>query len=195
MNGLVFTINGSKFTPIVHRGTYFIKYPCSSKSACFPVITTLTPGSYLLETWGAQGSTMSIYPGGKGGYSKGILRINDRVKAYLYVGAEGTATETTGVMTSLSFNGGGIGKCSTNYPITSGGGGTDIRLMRDSFYNRVIVAGGGGGSSKAYETCIGGVGGGVIGGEGTLCSSSAIKGIPWSQIKNESDQYNLYGTF
>ena len=43
-------------------------------------------------------------------------------------------------MTDFSFNGGGIGKGGGTYEATSGGGGTDIRLIKDSLYNRVIVA-------------------------------------------------------
>ncbi|MBR4986567.1 MAG: hypothetical protein IKY83_12620, partial [Proteobacteria bacterium] len=54
-----------------------------------------------------------------------------------------------------------------------GGGGTDIRLLKDDLYNRVIVAGGGGGGALCYYSTVasykgnGGYGGGVTGGSAT----------------------------
>ena len=135
----------------------------------------------MLEVWGAQGGSFEGYPGGKGGYSRGFLTIKSTVKAYLFIGAEGTRTTRTGMSTNFSFNGGGIGKASQNNPVSSGGGGTDVRIGSESIFNRVIVAGGGGGSSLGYSKCIGGAGGGENGIIGALCHISASAGNPGTQ--------------
>ena len=148
---------------------------------------TLSPGTYVLEAWGAQGkdqtetyydsddeddegTTFNCY-GGKGGYSKGTLTLTENTVAYIYPGGQGSLDNqvTSGSNTYYSggFNGGGSGVSM----YTPGGGGSDIRLGTDSFYARVIVAGGGGGcgltyNSKWYYTGNGGAGGGTSGGDG-----------------------------
>lgn len=137
---------------------------------------TLPKGQYKLECWGAQGGTAyGTAIGGYGGYSKGILTLDDITILYLYSGGQGAAG-----FGSLSggFNGGGNAyvmeqsSAFSEYQNYSGagGGGTDIRIGQDSLYARVIVAGGGGGSysypdGKWYSN--GGVGGGTQGGTGT----------------------------
>lgn len=111
---------------------------------------TLYPGKYQLECWGAQGGSYSSYTGGAGGYSTGVLDLltSTPIQAFIYVGGT-TATVYGG------FNGGGNGYSSG----MGGGGGSDIRLLSDSLYSRVIVAGGGGGAMYAN----GGRGGGLNG--------------------------------
>ena len=146
---------------------------------------TLSPGTYLLETWGAEGNgnvetceaenddgetiEENIYnAGGKGGYSKGTLRLTSETMAYVYVGGSGKNTEKyTDYNNSYytgGFNGGG------GADSMAGGGASDIRLGADSLYARVIVAGGGGGGA-APPICLrvgttGGSGGGLSGNEG-----------------------------
>lgn len=123
---------------------------------------TLPKGKFLLECWGAQGSNT----GGFGGYSHGILELTEETPLFLYVGGC-PPTDYSG-----GFNGGGKG-CYREYDddwtyAYGGGGGTDIRLLQDSLYARVIVAGGGAGKSShgnAITTiCYGGglTGGGAI---------------------------------
>ena len=109
---------------------------------------TLSPGTYLLETWGAEGAAgKSRYKengnykylyteGGRGGYSKGTLTLTNTNITYIYVGGQ------------TGFNGGGI---SDDSMYGSGGGASDIRLGTDSLYARVIVAGGGGGGYAETE--------------------------------------------
>ena len=161
--------------PTTANGTYYVHVKdaagkTSSKSfsmACAASITrnfdytgavqnytTVCRGKHTLTVWGAQGGNT----GGKGGYSTGVVNLNENMKLYIYVGGQGS----TG-----GFNGGGS-PASTNGG--DGGGASDIRIGTDSLYARVIVAGGGGG--KGQDSCAaGGVGGGTTGG-GSASQSS-----------------------
>ena len=151
---------------------------------------TLYPGTYLLETWGAQGGdttdsyekcyddddcetfTSSSY-GGKGGYSKGTLLLHEEVSAHIYVGGKGDhetlihpSQGSSDAYYKGGFNGGGNSGMIYGGP---GGGASDVRIGTDSLYARVIVAGGGGGSFKYYARTQqygrdGAIGGGITGG-------------------------------
>lgn len=116
---------------------------------------TLSPGKYLLECWGAQGNGRDITGnsnsgiGCKGGYSRGIVELEEETKIYVYVGGQGSYTFSVGSCTQGSFNGGGNACCDADHdPGHSGGGGTDIRFVTDSLNSRIIVAGGGGGGGE-----------------------------------------------
>ena len=117
--------------------------------------TTLTPGTYKLECWGAQGGNGSDSPNtnGKGGYSVGTLTLNQTLNIFIYAGGAGIAAPTTSgwTVTNGGFNGGGWTR-SYSKSVGSGGGGSDIRIGQDSLYARVIVAGGGGGSGNGRGT-------------------------------------------
>lgn len=118
--------------------------------------TTMCRGKYTLTVWGAQGGNT----GGNGGYSTGVVNLNENMNLYIYVGGQGSKGSTGG------FNGGGT----TGSGGGSGGGASDIRIGTDSLAARVIVAGGGGG--KGQDSCAaGGVGGGTTGG-GSASQSS-----------------------
>lgn len=149
---------------------------------------TLTPGTYKLECWGAQGGTYSGYIGGYGGYSKGTITLTKTTTVYVSVGGAGSSSST-----AAGFNGGGTGISSGR----GGGGATDVRIGQNSLYSRVIVAGGGGGAgvtSANANPC--GCGGGEYGGDGyyndttgsytigqNRCGGSASQtagGITWS---------------
>lgn len=127
---------------------------------------TLPKGQYQLECWGAQGgngTNNTSQPGGKGGYSKGIITLNKKTNLYLYTGGQGlngTTYNSNGATTTGGFNGGGSTTSINNRG--SGGGGTDIRIAVDSLYARVLVAGGGSGSS-GYTSLAGFAGGGISG--------------------------------
>ena len=127
---------------------------------------TLGKGTHTLEVWGAQGGSYSTYLGGKGGYSKGTLTLNEDTTAYVYVGGQPATVSTNRTAVPGGFNGGGNGYnrwYSSTYTYGQGGGGaSDIRLGTDSLYARVIVAGGGGGSASADGTSM--YGGGTTGG-------------------------------
>lgn len=127
---------------------------------------TLPKGQYQLECWGAQGgngTNNTSQPGGKGGYSKGIITLNKKTNLYLYTGGQGlngTTYNSNGATTAGGFNGGGSATSVNSRG--SGGGGTDIRIAVDSLYARVLVAGGGSGSS-GYTSLAGFAGGGISG--------------------------------
>lgn len=135
-------------------------YSGSMKSVILP------KGQYQLECWGAQGgngTNNTSQPGGKGGYSKGIITLNKKTNLYLYTGGQGlngTTYNSNGATTAGGFNGGGSVTSINNRG--SGGGGTDIRIAVDSLYARVLVAGGGSGSS-GYTSLAGFAGGGISG--------------------------------
>lgn len=128
---------------------------------------TLTPGTYKLECWGAQGgnsnqSNGTYGNGGKGGYSTGILNVSTNTTIYITVGGQGQ-NGILNTRTAAGFNGGGTGISSGR----GGGGATDVRIGQNSLYSRVIVAGGGGGAgvtSANANPC--GCGGGEYGGDG-----------------------------
>ena len=100
-------------------------------------------GKYLVELWGAQGGSN----GGKGAYTKGLLRLEADEKVYVYVGQQPTAA--TG-----GWNGGGSSSTGNG-----GGGATDVRLKTGasktetdnsaSLASRIMVAGGGGAGNYA----------------------------------------------
>lgn len=120
--------------------------------------TTLTPGRYKLECWGAQGGSYNSYIGGYGGYSKGTITLTKTTTVYVSVGGAGSSSST-----AAGFNGGGTGISSGR----GGGGATDVRIGQNSLHSRVIVAGGGGGAgvtSANANPC--GCGGGEYGGDG-----------------------------
>ncbi|MBQ6726353.1 MAG: hypothetical protein IJQ89_07220, partial [Bacteroidales bacterium] len=122
--------------------------------------------SVIMQVWGAQGGTRSGYTeGGRGGYSEGKMPVTRGDVLNVYVGGQGSS----GASVPGGFNGGGLGISTNSRVMTSGGGGSDIRVNSTSLYARVIVAGGGGGG---YETGNSGngstaaYGGGLTGGNG-----------------------------
>ena len=191
MNSLTFLFKGETFNPTIFRSTYILDYPCATHKECYPIESNLPPAYYLLEVWGAQGGSSGDFYGGRGGYSRGILKLFTTTKAFFYIGAEGTRTKGSNKLTDYSFNGGGKGSGdqASKYFATSGGGGTDIRLNDDSLYNRVIVAGGGGGSTDAWDGCYGGDGGGNEGTKGKICfmGSAGNQGTQTEPGKTKKD--------
>lgn len=136
---------------------------------------TLTPGTYKLECWGAQGGNCYWSgverPGSLGGYSSGILKITSKTNLFCYVGGAGER-RTIVSMGGGGFNGGGHAySYASSNPSGAGGGGSDIRIGTDSLYARVIVAGGGGGAGYDNSGNYG-YGGGTVGGTQTVNSNS-----------------------
>lgn len=138
--------------------------------------------SFKMEVWGAQGGGRQINgrggDGGKGGYSVGTLNSSSGITSiYVYVGGMGSCSPDDGGIANGGWNGGGTSWASPrtiiglNSPAAGGGGGTDIRVNGNTFYNRIIVAGGGGGGGEDIgdgTDIFGGVhgyGGGLEGGE------------------------------
>jgi hypothetical protein len=149
-------------TVIVVQSTYNYAYTGSVQSV------TLQPGTYTLETWGANGGGgASYYPtaiGGTGGYSKGTINLTQATTMYILVGGRGTnygGGDHYGQ--SGGYNGGGSNYVCYSNGLGSGGGASDIRVLANNLYNRIIVAGGGGGAGNGST---GGHGGGSTGGSG-----------------------------
>lgn len=117
----------------------------------------LVSGEYIFEVWGAQGGNYGTYQGGKGGYSKGTLTIEEDTKVYIYVGSQPASNTNKRVKVLGGYNGGGDGfnrDWQSTYTYgQGGGGGTDIRIDTNNdnvgtLFERVIVAGGGSGCNN-----------------------------------------------
>lgn len=161
---------------------------------------TLTPGTYKLECWGAQGGNCYWSgverPGSLGGYSSGILKITSKTNLFCYVGGAGER-RTTVSMGGGGFNGGGHAYSYTSSnPSGAGGGGSDIRIGTDSLYSRVIVAGGGGGAGYDNSGNYG-YGGGTVGGTQTVNSNSERQANGGSQTNGGINKsgYTTSGAF
>jgi hypothetical protein len=112
--------------------------------------------SVKIKAWGAQGGANWINNVNYGGYSYGELTVTPGETLYVYVG--GQPTNITG-----GYNGGGNGEGAGQ----GGGGASDVRQGGTSYNERVIVAGGGGGAGYWSSIhVVGGIGGGLIGGNG-----------------------------
>lgn len=119
--------------------------------------TAPVSGYYKMECWGASGGN-SIY-GGTGAYTSGKIYMESGETVYVYVGEAGVRDKGN----YYTYNGGGA--ITNNYPDKnngSGGGATDIRLVKDttssngwsdfdSLKSRIMVAGGGGGGVAFVE--------------------------------------------
>ncbi len=131
----------------------------------------LAPGKHTIECWGASGGQRSgntTSSACRGGYSKGVLTLGTQTRAFVYAGGEGLGTST---FCAGGFNGGGQGQSTQGRITTSGGGASDVRLLSDSLYTRVIVAGGGGGGHDSSSTPNGAACGGGLHGTGGYSSS------------------------
>jgi hypothetical protein len=114
-------------------------------------VTTVT-----IETWGAQGGANWVNNVNFGGYSKADFPVTPGETLYIYVGEQPT-TITGG------FNGGGNGEGAGK----GGGGASDVRQGGTTLNSRIIVGGGGGGAGYWSNLhVVGGVGGGLTGGNG-----------------------------
>src|SRR5690606_2699983 len=97
---------------------------------------------------------------GKGGYSSGTLTLTTATLCYLYVGGIGNG----GSQPLGGFNSGNTNTKTNLTGATGGGGASDVRVLLDNLYNRIIVAGGGGGQGNTSGS--GGNGGGLVGQNG-----------------------------
>lgn len=153
-----------KYVPGGYVDIETTRYPYTGQSQT----VTLDPGLYRLRCWGAQGGSYNnTYQGGAGGYSEGVIRLEEPTTLYLYAGGQ-SSTFTSSTVSNAGFNGAGKGDYtyynSTYTYAQGGGGGTDIRIGSDSLYARVIVAGGGAGASNSYNALTTRYGGGLEGG-------------------------------
>ena len=136
-------------------------------------------GMYKLEVWGASGAAGdSASIGGKGGYSKGYIKLEAGDKLYIYIGGEGE--NITSGTTGGGYNGGGNASVGGyGKPAGGGGGATDIRTVSGdwndsaSLDSRIIVAGGGGGGGAWYTGASHNFSGGAGGGEHGMAGSGS----------------------
>ena len=152
---------------------HIFQYPCTSQTSCVPYRVTCPKGLLKMQLWGGNGGPSNSdpeVPGGKGGYSDGIIRLYRTTLFYLYVGAHGEKSGSKEVFggggpgTSRSYDAGGTGG-------GSGGGASDIRLEEggdETLDTRIIVAAGGAGSEMYVYPSYGGFGGGYVGGDGDI---------------------------
>jgi hypothetical protein len=112
--------------------------------------------SINIKAWGAQGGANWINNTNFGGYSEGVLSVTPGEILKIYVGEQPSTI-------SGGWNGGGAGDGSGK----GGGGASDVRQGGSSLNDRKIVAAGGGGAGYWSNLhVVGGVGGGLTGGDG-----------------------------
>ena len=167
-------------------------YTCDDNTNCHEFSIILTKGYWKIECWGASGGDSTqlkgdkkSFPGGKGGYSVGVVNTTYEEKFILTIGGQGTSNYSKKGTFAGGYNGGGGGIIgSEGNPCGSGGGGTDVRRGGNTLDHRIIVAGGGGGAGvgNSYSTWnggqYGGYGGGIIGGSGGLYEKDIIYVTP-----------------
>ena len=162
--------------------------------------TAPVDGYYKVECWGARGGdnvrTVSstdirkVY-GGNGAYTQGLIKLTAGTTLYIYVGGKASDNTKTG---QPGWNGGGEKK-DTYTQALSGGGATDIRLVKDeastngwsdfdSLKSRIMVAAGGGGSAIAEQSYARNFGNGGDGGK--------LEGLESSNAGSEAKTH--YGT-
>ena len=167
--------------PVVTLGTNESKE--FDYTGTYKIVEIQTDGFYRLETWGAQGgyAANETYRGGYGGYATGLTYLTKGTKLYVYVGGQGTDGPVKATQYMGGYNGGGFGKGGTDYIAGGGGGATHIALKKgllSSFaedVNSVLISSGGGGGAGYYSVSvygIGGEGGGILGGRGTVNSNA-----------------------
>ena len=147
------------------------EYPCDNNVSCYPIELNLHFGVWKIELWGAGSNS-------GGGYTSGIIPITSTLKLFAYLG--GQESPSGDLSGTGGFNGGGnstqIGYNSYGTYRTAGGNGaTDIRLEREDLDSRIMVAGGAGGGSVCKfngQNYIGGYGGGLKGGDGSVTNNN-----------------------
>lgn len=147
-----------------------------SFKADYQTFTAPIKATYQIELWGAKGGGTN---GGKGGYVKGNIELDQGETIYIYVGGQGDSNGNGG------YNGGGnAGVQAINND--GGGGATDIRLEKDNLNSRIMVAAGGGGANadgtnKAGIGTNGGNAGGLNGNKGSSNVNDVMSGLGATQ--------------
>ena len=145
------------------KKSFVLSYPCSSNYYCTPYVLKLKEGTYKFECWGSSATTWKSTPG-LGGYTSGIMYINQETTFYVYIGAQGF------------FNAMKERNASSD---PAPGGATDVRLNysenwwdNSTLISRIMVAAGGG--AAEWDVAIGGNGGGLNGTPGQYYSTPCL---------------------
>ncbi len=121
---------------------------------------TLTPGTYIMECWGARGGGTYTGNGGAGGDTYGQIELYHNTTLYVYVG------QYVNTVNLPTWNGGS--SSGSGHP---GGGASDIRITSGawneikSLRSRIMVAAGGGGATPSGFSNYSRHGGGLVGGD------------------------------
>jgi hypothetical protein len=138
------------------------------------VATPVVPATFRFDLYGASGGAKS-YPlqdthrvGALGGRAGGDRTFAPNTELFFYVGQEGGHGDVADSGQCLGIPGGWNGGGRATRSGGGGGGATDVRLIRDDLYSRILVAGGGGGCAYGGVGCdyAGGAGGGSTGASG-----------------------------
>jgi len=164
-------------------------------------------GYYLLEVWGASGGNITSYRGGYGGYSTGVVKLNENDNLYINVGGKGTGATTIGEALEGGYNGGGSvqGSSFINNITASGGGATHIATRSGLLYDLLeskdsvlIVSGGGGGAidqanhEEASRWGNGGSGGGFNSGAIESSNGTLNLSLIYDNVSTQNSGY-LFG--
>lgn len=140
--------------------------------------TAKKTGFYKLETWGAQGGSVTdnsgkLYEGGYGAYASGIVELNANDVLYIFTGGSGKNQndEPSNNIITGGYNGGGSAYDVSGNLVASGGGATQISMNPEELFNLkeesndilLVAAGGGGAFKNSIFSASGGHGGGYKG--------------------------------
>jgi hypothetical protein len=126
----------------------------------FVVPTCVT--AVTINSCGAQGGANWVNNTNFGGCTQATIPVLPGETLYVYVGQQPPSGTVGG------YNGGGAGDGAGK----GGGGGSDVRKGGITLNDRVVVGGGGGGAGYWSNLhVVGGVGGGLIGGDGSRMPS------------------------
>lgn len=159
MKTQTFSFNGSEGTAVGSTN----KADSSGVNGSVQTFVAPYTGWYYFEVWGAQGGKGYGTAGGNGGYAAGWKRLAQGATVYVYVGGRGGNTTNVGGsnpadggsenkgawLGSGGYNGGKAGAGYSNWwGVGAGGGSTDIRIGGKDKDARVIAGGGGGGGAS-----------------------------------------------
>ena len=193
------SINGENKEPISRHITTFrtlnrFKYNGTiANNQSIYEFTVPVSAYYKLETWGASGLGSKT---GYGAYATSTVRLRKGEKLYIYVGQTNNS-----ILGTPNFN---TNYTTHNFTGYSGGGSTDIRLIKNDLNSRILIAGGGGSglnetggygleanavssytdsklTEKSTTTCA--PGGGYIKQDEVSCSDKASGGISYIKQK------------
>lgn len=187
-NNITFGLEDASVKALWVKETYEFAYTGSEQTFTAPVT-----GYYKLEVWGASGGDYSTtYTGGYGGYTTGIVKLDEGETIYINVGGRGKDKSDASITTG-GYNGGGNGAGATNAIYSASGGGAThiatksglLSTLENSKDEILIVAGGGGATSYQNQnstwTGVGGSAGGYIGNNGTNTQTNWVYGSGGTQ--------------